>query len=479
MTREETSKNPAAGHPNHATIFIWIFAVSSIWHYTSSSTEISRYLLHYDPLVTPLIVLSIATAIVAAVFPSRTWALLTFSVGQLVAIGLRFPFVADHLVMELFLNLSIVAAFGYLAISGNSLRVTTADIFTLFSPVGRWLLIIMYFYGTFHKFNPGFMSLESSCAVPFVAGFPLPGALLAQEWTQWAAIYGTLIVESIAMVLLLSARTKYIGMLLGMSFHFVIGISKFGTMAHFSAFAMALHTLFLPSSFGSRIAKLAFVPQFLKDVNKLKIITIVIIALQIVFAMHLGITRQGFLVNSLYALFGLSLLYFVLRHGQMQPEDAQYRLQSPLTVLNLIPVWFFLHCLSPYVGLGTGGTAAMFSGLRTEGGISNHYVIREPIRLFHYQDDIVYIEETQNKTLKAAMHDGQGIVLFDFQRHFTLRENLILPIKLRVNDVSYTIDDVDAFRNFANERFTKQSWLERKYMSFRLVDEPYPNRCRH
>jgi hypothetical protein len=479
MTRDETSNNLAAGHPDHATVFIWIFAVSSIWHYTSSSTEISRYLLHYDSLVTPLIILSIVTAIVAAAYPGRTWALLTFSVGQLVAIGFRFPFVADHLVMELFLNLSIVLAFLYLAISGKSLRVTTADIFTLFGPVGRWLLMIMYFYGTFHKFNPGFMSLESSCAVPFVAGFPLPGALLAQEWTQWAAIYGTLIVESIAMVLLLSARTKYIGMLLGMSFHFVIGISKFGTMAHFSAFAMALHTLFLPSSIGARLANLSVVPQFLKKAGTIRILTIAVIGLQLLFALHLGITRQGYLVNSLYALFGLSLLYFVLRHGQIRPEDAPYRLRSPLTVLNLIPVWFFLHCLSPYVGLGTGGTAAMFSGLRTEGGISNHYIIREPIRLFHYQDDIVYIEETQNNTLKAAMHDGQGIVLFDFQRHFTVRENLILPIKLRVNDVSYSIDDVDAFRNFANKRFTKQSWLERKYMSFRLVDEPQPNRCRH
>jgi hypothetical protein len=479
MTRDDTNEDLAVERPQHATVFIWIFAVSSIWHYTSSSTEISRYLLHYDALITPLIFLSIVTALVAAVFPDRTWALLTFSIGQLGAIGIRFPFVADHLVMELFLNLSIVAAYIYLAVGARSLRVTTADIFALFSPVGRWLLIIMYFYGTFHKINPGFMSLESSCAVPFVAGFPLPAALLAQEWTQWAAIYGTLIVESIAMVLLLSARTKYVGMLLGMSFHFVIGISKFGTMAHFSAFAMGLHTLFLPSSFGSRISNLSLVPRFLKDPGRIRLITIVIVALQLVFALHLGITRQGFLVNSLYALFGLSLLYFVLRHGQMRPGDAPYRLRSPLTVLNLIPVWFFLHCMSPYVGLGTGGTAAMFSGLRTEGGISNHYIIRKPIRLFHYQDDIVYIEAAQNNSLKAAMRDGQGIVLFDFQRHFTVRENLILPIKLRINDDEYSIGDIDAFQKFADERFMKQSWLERKYMSFRLVDDPHPNRCRH
>ncbi len=479
MTRDEANKILANGRPDHATLFIWIFAVSSIWHYASSSTEISRYWLQYDPLVTPLIFLSIATAFVAATFPNKTWALITFSLGQLIAIGLRFPYVADHLVMELFLNLSIVASFCYLAIAQKTLDVSTSKIFELFSPVGRWLLIIMYFFGTFHKINPGFMTLESSCAVPFVAGFPLPGALLAQEWVQWAAIYGTLVAELVAMLLLLSARTKYVGMLLGMSFHFVIGISEFGTMAHFSAFAMALHTLFLPSRFGGRVAAMAFVPQFMKNADTFRIFTIALIVVQIAFGLHLGFTRQGYLVNSLYAVFGLTLLYLVFSHGQMRSDDAPYRLKSSLIVLNIIPVWFFLHCMSPYIGLGTGGTTAMFSGLRTEGGISNHFIIRKPIRLFSYQDDIVYIEEAQNASLIAAKEDGQGIVLFDFQRHFMNRDQLMLPLSLRVNEISYVIDDLESFQRFANERFSTQSWLEQKYMSFRLVDQPRPNRCRH
>ena len=478
MTDKPLDK-PGVGSPDHATLFIWIFAVSSIWHYASSSTEISRYWLQYDPLVTPLIFLSIATAFVAAVFPARTWALLTFSIGQLIAIGLRFPYVADHLVMELFLNFSIVVAFCYLAISNKTMRVGTAEIFELFSPVGRWLLILMYFFGTFHKINPGFMSLVSSCAVPFVSGFPLPGALLEQEWVKWAAIYGTLIVELVAMVLLLSGRTKYVGMLLGMSFHFVIGISTFGTMAHFSAFAMALHTLFLPSSFGSRISALSFVPAFLKNADTFRYFTIGLIVLQIAFGLHLGFTRQGFLVNSLYALFGVTLLALVFRHGQMRRQDAPYRLRSSLTALNIIPVWFFLHCMSPYIGLGTGGTTAMFSGLRTEGGISNHYIIRKPIRLFPYQDDIVYIDDAQNQTLIEAKDDGQGIVLFDFQRHFRSRDQLMLPLNLRVNEVSYVLNDVESFQRFADEHFTQQSWLAQKYMSFRLVDKPQPDGCRH
>lgn len=126
------------------------------------------------------------------------------------------------------------------------------------------------------------------------------------------------------------------------------------------------------------------------------------IVLQMVFGLHLGFTPQGFLVNSLYAIFGLALMCSVFQHGQIRSDDASYRLCSPLTALNTIPIWFFLHCMTPDIGLGTGGTTAMFSGLRSEGGVSNHYIIREPIRLFSYQDDVVYIDEAQNPSLIAT-----------------------------------------------------------------------------
>jgi len=62
----------------------------------------------------------------------------------------------------------------------------------------------MYFYGTFHKINPGFMSPHSSCAVPFIGGFPILRDLLGPGWLEYLAIYGTLVFEAIAMLLLFS-----------------------------------------------------------------------------------------------------------------------------------------------------------------------------------------------------------------------------------------------------------------------------------
>jgi hypothetical protein len=268
-------------------------------------------------------------------------------------------------------------------------------------------------------------------------------------------------------------------MLLGMSFHFVIGISGYGTLAHFSAFALALHTLFVPSGFGRRIFNEPLVPGFLKSGTNFRVATVGFIVLQVGLAMHMATSRQGYFVNSLFAIFAVSLMFLVFKHGQIRKSDAPYRLRSPLAALNLLPVLFFLHCMSPYVGLGTGGVMAMFSGLRTEGGISNHYIIREPIHLFPYQDTVVYFESATNPSFAKLAAEGQGVVMFDFQRHITYREQLALPLTVRVNDRIYPLETPQQLIEFMGEYFTEQSWLERKYMSFRVVDDPRPKKCRH
>lgn len=473
----DKSGNPAA--PTQPAVFIWLFAVAAIWHYTSSTRELAEAWFQFHPVRTPLLAIALSSAFIGALFPTRVWAVLVFAAGQLVAIYGRFPAVADHLVMEMVLHVAILLSFAWLAISRRGAKVTVEDLFRLYGPVGRWLLVVMYFFGTFHKINPGFLSIASSCAVPFVDGFPLPESITSSPVLHYAGIYGTLILEALAMLLLLSARTKYFGMLLGMSFHFAIGISQFGTLAHFSAFALSLHALFLPSTFGQRIVSRVPVPAVLRRTSGVQAATIILVTLQVAFAMHLYFSREGYLVNTLFALFGITLLCLVFLFGRHTADDERYRLKSAALPLNALPVIYFLYCMSPYLGLGTGGSLAMFSGLRTEGGISNHYLIREPLGLFHYQDEIVYVKKATNPSLRAAASDNQGIVLFDFQRHFTERETLALPVTLEIDGVSYELNDKQSVQEFVNRFFRPQSWLEKKHMSFRLVDAPQPDRCRH
>lgn len=174
------------------------------------------------------------------------------------------------------------------------------------------------------------MSVDSSCAVPFISGFPILRDLLGFGWIEYGAIYGTLVLESIAMLLLLSTRTKHFGMILGMSFHLLIGTPGHGTLAHFSAFAIALHALFLPSVFGRRMINEPLIPAFLKSPETFRVLTILIVVLQVVFALHMATTAEGFLGNSLFAIFAISMMFLVVKYGQFRNGDFQYSLRSSL-----------------------------------------------------------------------------------------------------------------------------------------------------
>lgn len=462
---------------SHATVFTWLLAVATIWHHTSSSNEVYYYWLHFDPVQTPAVILAVTTAFLAACYPTSTRFFLLFVVTQIGVIFTRIPYIPTHVVMELFLFLTMLFSYLYLAYKEKSWVINIDSMFELYAPTGRWLLIIMYFFGTFHKINPGFLSLDSSCALPFFYGLPLPDLILQQPWAQYAAIYGTLILEFVAMLLLLSSRTKYYGMLLGMPFHFIIGISSYGSLAHFSAFALTLHSLFVPNNFGQRIYEDTLFPGIFKQKNTFIIVTVVIVLLQFLFASLAAWT----LMNIVFAIFGLLLMFMIFRHGAIDPAvSAPYKLSSRFTVANALSVLFFIHCSGPYIGLNTSGVVQMFSGLRTEGGISNHYIIQKPLYIFSYQQPVVYVEKSKDDFLSYLKEESLGMPLFDFQTFLTTKdEPLSLPMTLKIEDKIIDIYDGKSLKSFINTYFVAQSFLERKYLSFREVDSPKPAKCRH
>lgn len=462
---------------SHATIFTWLLAVSTIWHHTSSSNEVYYYWLHFDPVQTPAVFFAVMTAFLAACYPTSLKFFLLFVVTQIIVIFTRLPTIPTHVVMEFFLFVAMFVSYIYVAYKEKSWVVSIDSLFELYAPTGRWLLIIMYFYGTFHKINPGFLSLDSSCALPFFFGLPLPDFILQQTWAQYAAIYGTLILEFVAMLLLLSSRTKYYGMLLGMPFHFGIGISSYGSLAHFSAFALTLHSLFVPGDFGQRIYDDKLVPEWIKSKRNFIIVTVLIVLPQFLFA-SLGTWT---LMNMLFSVFGFLLIFMIFRHGNIDPKvSIPYRLKSSFPGANILSILFFVHCTGPYIGLNTEGVVQMFSGLRTEGGVSNHYIIRKPLYISSYQQPVVYVDESYEKFLSYLQEENLGMPMFDFQVFLTSKdEPVILPMTLRVDNKTYRINDGESLKSFVQTFFQPQNYLERKYLNFRSVDAEKPTKCRH
>ena len=69
-------------------------------------------------------------------------------------------------------------------------------------------------------------------------------------------------------------------------------------------------------------------------------------------------------------------------------------------LLLLLPLLVIINGISPYIGLKTQTSWSMFSNLRTEGGKTNHILIRKPFYIADFQNDLVEIVESSDPALQ-------------------------------------------------------------------------------
>eukprot|EP00746_Dinoflagellata_sp_MGD_P141815 gnl/MRDRNA2_/MRDRNA2_74861_c0_seq2.p1 gnl/MRDRNA2_/MRDRNA2_74861_c0~~gnl/MRDRNA2_/MRDRNA2_74861_c0_seq2.p1 ORF type:complete len:277 (+),score=19.44 gnl/MRDRNA2_/MRDRNA2_74861_c0_seq2:3-833(+) len=92
--------------------------------------------------------------------------------------------------------------------------------------------------------------------------------------------------------------------------------------------------------------------------------------------------------------------------GYNELKSASMTLPSKATWWRLGPMYiaivvFGLNCMAPYLGIKTHSTWTMFSNLRLENGVSNHFVVPASFQIFDELRDIVYVNSTNFMTLKA------------------------------------------------------------------------------
>jgi hypothetical protein len=360
-----------------------------------------------------------------------------------------------------------------MAIKKKSLRLDRGEVFETVAPLGRWLLIVMYFYGTFHKFNDVFLDPEQSCAVAMFNGLPIPFDVSKIPVFSYLAIYGTLIMEAIAMVLLLIPRYKYYGMLLGMSFHFLVGITSYGTISHFSSLCFALHILFISPDALSRW-KNYIGPREILFTRIFPVATLSGVLLSFIFARY----ALWAATNTLWAIYGVLIMLFVARFGN-QPLDRYPRsyLVSRNAAVNFLSIFFFLQCLSPYVGLKTNTSIAMFSGLKTENDFTNHIMLSKPLYLFDYQKDIATIIDSNVPSIKGHRDSNLGMVYFELLRYFNEYPHEAFVTYTRGNDRdrAFVIKKTEGI--VGTDSFLH--YLELKFVSFKPVILEEKPGCTH
>lgn len=428
----------------------------------------------------PLLFVALNGTAALLVFNPRSVPLLCLlAVAQVIDYVAMQPHQSNHYLMMLFTNAAILlsAAFAAAMREPASFRRVFYD---GFAPAGRWILLIMYFFGIFHKINTDFLDPQVSCAVELYTRIAHHVGLADWVFGKYAAIYTTFIAEGLAIVLLFTKRYKVWGFVIGFVFHTLIAISGYAFYIDFSALVIALYMLFLPTQFYERcqegIERLAprigiATTQLWSTWRGLMGITAGLVLADLVVSEIVGgaASRVYYLMPVFVIYVGLlaSLLFFTL--GSCTYEESERFFRFRYRSVALIPAIFFLNGWSPYWGFKTESSIAMFSNLHTEGGVTNHLLFPRPPYLIDHQNQLVRLISSSDARLQRYADEGFQFVAFEFWRYVARRP-----------DIEVTFDRGNGPESLAaGERPPYAGGFLDRFVMFKPVDFRRPKVCTH
>ena len=283
----------------------------------------------------------------------------------------------------------------------------------------RLNLAILYFFSGFHKLNESYFSPETSCGV-VTYGYLIDALpfLPASPASRLHAAHLGAFIELALPFLLFSNLFRRPAVLLGLLFHLGLGLMSY---RRFSLIAYALLAASLPELGPFLAHQLRRLRAALPARRLLLPALALVTTAAVLYALRQPLRA---LVHATPWLFDLvrSAAVFL-----PQPDEVLFVPASAVLIaaaanllwrqrLNPVPSlnWppaarpallgvalVFASGLSPYLGLRTLNTFAMYSNLRTEGDSSNHFLVPSSWQLFDYQRDLVSVEESNIPELHA------------------------------------------------------------------------------
>lgn len=341
-----------------------------------------------------------------------------------------------------------------------------------FMGIGRQLLLIMYFFGVFHKLNSDYFNLDVSCAVALWQEMPWPLRLIDSPIFYNLAIYGSLIVEAVIALCLVSRWSRHYGIVIGVGFHMMLGLSGYALYPPFSTLTIVLHLCFVDENLASRISTSKLLKPVLNFAKRPIGMFVILLAV-----LSLGISAW---VGS-YAYFGvvwfvmLVPFWFVFFY-----ETTRSRISDPMSLLirprwlNIVGLAFFLNCFSPYLGLKTAQTMSMFANLSLEGGRSNHLLLRQAPGPFDYLGDVVTITEPGGiPYLSYASREGLQITYYTLLNYIDLNRDARVSFSRR--GVAHKKEGYESLKADIDSQLDPV-WF-RKYFHFTPADLSVPKSC--
>lgn len=401
------------------TVFAFLWACQALVH----QEFYSSWLQENNPLGWLLTIFALATLL----FPHSLGLFIAMLITSIAYNVVKWPFVVNHILLESLVNFTILLAIALTQMQGQSRfgsRVFRDQVFDAFAPVLRCMLVVMYYFAILAKLNWDFLDPEVSAVsamyvdllrrVPF-----LPTAV----WAKTAAIWLTLVIEMAIPVLLTFRRTRYMALIVGLPFHFMLGLIGHRT---FSALAFAIYSLYCIGPLTLVVnrqyenAQRIWNPLRVSRCIGLARCVVTIGVILLLMADLTGNFRGGWGPLRIYRIpwliwglwsGGVAVSYLLA----MRQKCPVVRSQPKLTLLWCLVPLVFLNGASQYLGFKTETCFTMYSNLRTEGDRNNH-LFMPALRLANYQDELIELISTNDPQLQQYIDRNQYILRFELRR---------------------------------------------------------------
>lgn len=440
-------------------IFTIFFSLFSIFHFFNYAFEYDRFPPSWD------LWFVLTAAFGALIRPTSSRMLFALVLASTVSTFLQAPVQSNHTMVRLAALLGYWLSF-FVAMVRNE---HISKVFERFAPAGCAALLVMYFFGIFHKINADFLNPITSCATALWRQMPFPLAALEGRAVEYATIYGTFAIEGLIAAALISRRFRHVGVAAGMAFHLMLSLSAYAMYISFTMLALALHTLFL----SEESAQATLDSPLLRWVNDRLRNTIY---RALLFGLMVWLSVFAFLGN--YTLASLATFPLILPFCLAVLRHGYYQDRNPLRVRNLsigilVGILFFANCALPYLGLKSGQAVNMFANLRLEGGVSNHLIFSDPNRPFPYLDRVASLtDDGGDPYLSTYTKAGREIIFYELLSRLEQKPDLT---------VSFVLDGREMQRVSSKDLLDKMEmlhpWWVRKFFNFQPVELSVPEYC--
>jgi hypothetical protein len=249
----------------------------------------------------------------------------------------------------------------------------------------------------------------------------------------------------------------------------------------FAALALALLFTFVPQPYLGLLAGRVRVPGLGLSMYRAQLY----FAICILAAITSGLQRR--LIPGM--IFGVASLVFIwpilsaLAGRPSRPAWAGVPISSRMTPrwMFAFPVFLFIHGITSYVGLRTAGNFSMFSNLRTEGPVSNHFLLRSnPLKLWGYQEDVVHFNDIDDRQARISYQyqplQGKQLPVVEFRKliYAWTKAGATIPMTFEYRGRIHSTEDIV---NDPVWRTDKRDWAM-ALMDFRSIQSGGPNHCR-